>query len=383
MTDFGGRYRRVRLLGAGGMGEVWLAHDEELDDRPVAVKIMHSRMLADAEDAARFQREMRLAAHMQHPNIMTVYTTGADNGAPFMVMEHLAGRDLSHVTRGALDASQVARIGRDACAALAYAHAQGVVHRDIKPGNLFLCDSGLVKVTDFGIAKAVSGTRLSATGTLVGTLPYMAPEQWLGQPAAFGNDIWAVGCVLYELLTGRLPRTYATPPEYVAAAARRELVVPLEQLTSVPPWLADAVMAMLRPSPGERPSAAECVQLLSGMPAAPPGGAASATATVGQRPAGISAPRPARRKRLLIITCAVIAAVAAGGGTWAGLASRSPSSAANGCVTVNVPGVPILHKCGSQAKFFCRAAYAYHQPYWVAVRPACERAGLTKSKVGG
>jgi serine/threonine-protein kinase len=192
------------------MGEVWLALDEELDDRPVAIKIMHSRMPAGAEDAARFRREMRLAARMQHPNIMTIFTTGDDDGTPFMVMEYLEGSDLSQVGVR-LDAGQVARIGRDACAALAYAHAQGVVHRDIKPGNLFLCGTGLLKVTDFGIARAVTRTRLSATGTLVGTFPYMAPEQWLGQPPAFSNDIWATGCVLYELLSGRLPRQYPDP----------------------------------------------------------------------------------------------------------------------------------------------------------------------------
>src|SRR5258708_4136879 len=259
MADFGGRYRRGRLLGAGGMGEVWLAYDEDLDDRPVAIKVMRSALLAEPEDAARFQREMRLAARMQHPNIMTVYTTGTDKGVPFMVLEYLEGSDLSKTVADSagrpsavLGPGQVARIGRDTCSALAYAHGLGVVHRDIKPGNLFLCDSGLVKVADFGIAKAVSGTRLSATGTLVGTFPYMAPEQWLGEPAAFNNDIWAVGCVLYELLSGVLPRSYAIPSEYVAAAARRERIAPLASSAGIPPWLAAAIMAMLQPDPRGR-----------------------------------------------------------------------------------------------------------------------------------
>src|SRR5487761_748855 len=120
MADFGGRYRQVRLLGTGGMGEVWLALDEELGGRPVAIKRMHSRMLADAEDVARFQREMRLAARMQHPNIMSLFTTGADNGVPFMVMEYLEGRDLGKVPR-VMGADEVARVGRDTCAALQYA----------------------------------------------------------------------------------------------------------------------------------------------------------------------------------------------------------------------------------------------------------------------
>ena len=263
MADFGGRYRQVRLLGAGGMGEVWLALDEELGGRPVAIKRMHPQMLADAGDVARFQREMRLAARMQHPNITTLFTTGADNGIPFMVMEYLEGQDLGKSSR-TWGAAETARVGRDMCAALAYAHGLGVVHRDIKPANLFLCSTGQVKVTDFGIAKAVSGTSLTATGMLVGTLPYMAPEQWLGETAAFSNDVWAAGCVLYELLSGRPPRTYASPTDYIAAAARREAVPPLQPDARTPAWLADAIMAMLAPDPRHRPGAAECVQLLSG-----------------------------------------------------------------------------------------------------------------------
>lgn len=321
VADFGGRYRQVRLLGTGGMGEVWLALDEELGERPVAIKRMHSRMLADAEDVARFQREMRLAARMQHPNIMTLFTTGTDNGVPFMVMEYLEGQDLGKTPR-AWGADEVARVGRDTCAALQYAHGMGVVHRDIKPGNLFLCGTGQLKVTDFGIARAVSGTSLTATGTLVGTLPYMAPEQWLGEPAAFSNDIWAVGCVLYELVSGRPPRAYASPTDYVAAAARRELVPPLRPGASVPAWLARAIMAMLEPDPRRRPGAGECVRLLSG-----PSAQSHQTATIGQpvpalaylptEPSGVpratASPAPRSRSRTIALSAAALIAVAAGG----------------------------------------------------------------------
>lgn len=280
MADFGGRYRLGRLLGAGGMGEVWLAYDEDLGDRPVAIKMMRPGLLAEPEDTARFLREMRLAARMQHPNIMTVYTTGTNDGVPFMVLEYLEGSDLSQVAASAaagpaaiLGPEGVARIGRDTCTALAYAHQLGVVHRDIKPGNLFLCDSGLVKVTDFGIAKAASGTRLTATGTLVGTVPYMAPEQWLSEPASPANDMWAVGCVLYELLSGTLPRSYATPSEYVAAAARGQRVAPLPA-AGIPAWLSAAVMEMLRPDPRDRPAAADCAALLADPAVCPPGAGA-------------------------------------------------------------------------------------------------------------
>src|SRR5450756_369441 len=265
VADLGGRYRRGNLLGKGAMGKVWLALDEELGDRPVAIKVMRTEMLASPEDVARFQREMRLASRMQHPNIMTVFTTGTDNGAPFMVMEYLQGRDLSKVPPNR-DSDHVARIGRDTCAALAYAHDQGVVHRDIKPGNLFLCDTGVVKVTDFGIARTISGTKLTATGTIIGTFAHMAPEQCLGEPAAFSNDIWAVGCVLYELLSGHLPREYTTPLEFIAAAARREPVPPLPVGTSGSAWLANAVMAMLQTDPRSRPTADQCVLMLSKPP---------------------------------------------------------------------------------------------------------------------
>ena len=321
MADFGGRYQQVRLLGAGGMGEVWLALDEELGGRPVAIKRMHSRMMADAEDVARFQREMRLAARMQHPNIMTLFTTGTDHGVPFMVMEYLEGQDLGKIA-GIWKAAEAARIGRDTCAALEYAHAMGVVHRDIKPGNLFLCDKGQVKVTDFGIAKAVSGTSLTATGTLVGTLPYMAPEQWLGETAAFSNDIWAVGCVLYELLSGRPPRTYASATDYVAAAARREPVPPLHPNASIPAWLANAVMAMLEPDPRRRPAAAQCMQLLSGPPTQmrEPAAARQPIPLAGYAPAEPSGtpqapgvPVTQGRSRRIAFSVAALVAVAAGG----------------------------------------------------------------------
>ena len=244
MTDFGGRYRLDRRLGTGGMGEVWLAYDLELGDRPVAIKMMRSAMLSTPADLARFQREMRLASRMQHSNIMTVFTTGSDQGVPFMVMEYLQGSDLGKLPAG-WSHDEVARIGAETCCALAYAHSlePGVVHRDIKPGNLFVCETGTVKVTDFGLAKAVTEPTLSTAGTVLGTLPYISPEQWLGAPVTFSDDIWGVGCVLYALLSGRLPRLYESPIAYVSAAARREFVAPLPD--TVPAGLANAVLAML------------------------------------------------------------------------------------------------------------------------------------------
>jgi Protein kinase domain/PASTA domain len=278
VANFGERYELIRQIGAGGMGEVWLAHDEQLAGRPVAIKIMHKHMLPNPADVARFEREAQIAAAMDHPNIVTVYTTGNYDGAPFMVMEYLRGQDLERAQPDG-GASRVAAIGRDVCAALAYAHGKGVIHRDIKPGNLFLCDTGQVKVTDFGIARAMSGTTLSAAGSLVGTFAYMPPEQWRGAAPAFSNDVWATGCVLYRLLSGRPPRVFPDAAGYAAAALRGDPVPGLREVSGAPAWLADAVMAMLDPDPARRPPAADCVRLLSGMPALAP---AAVAAPVGQ-----------------------------------------------------------------------------------------------------
>jgi serine/threonine protein kinase len=180
---------------------------------------------------------MRFAAMMGHPNIVTVYTTGACDGAPFMVMEYLRGHDLERAQPDG-GAARVAAIGRDVCAALAYAHGQGVIHRDIKPGNLFLCDTGQVKVTDFGIARAASGTTLSVAGSIVGTFAYMPPEQWRGAAPAFSNDVWAAGCVLYRLISGRPPRVFPDAAGYATAALRGDPVPGLREVSGAPAWLA-------------------------------------------------------------------------------------------------------------------------------------------------
>lgn len=263
MANFGERYQLVERLGSGGMGEVWLARDEELAGRPVAIKIMQRHLLPNEADVTRFEREMRFAAMMNHPNIVTVYTTGTYDHAPFMVMEYLRGRDLEKAPPVG-DARPVAAIGRDICSALAYAHSQGVLHRDIKPSNLFLCESGQVKVTDFGIARAVGETTRSTTGILVGTLAYLPPERWRGEPPDFSNDIWAAGCVLYRLICGRLPRVLPEAPDYAAAALRADPVADLRDITDAPAWLTSPVMAMLAVDPASRPTAAECAQLLAG-----------------------------------------------------------------------------------------------------------------------
>ena len=291
MANFGERYVLISRIGSGGMGEVWLAHDEQLASRPVAIKIMHQHMLPNGGDVARFEREMRFAAMMDHPNIVTVYTTGTYEDAPFMVMEYLRGNDLEKAPSGG-DAELVAGMGRDICSTLAYAHRKGVLHRDIKPSNLFLCEGGQVKVTDFGVARAVGGTALTSAGVLVGTFAYLPPERWRGEPPAFSNDIWAAGCVLYRLISGRLPRVLPDAADYAAAAARGDPITDLHDITDAPAWLAAPVMAMLAGDPADRPTAVDCLKLLSGARPARPAGRAAAQAA---SPGG-DRPRPPRPK---------------------------------------------------------------------------------------
>ena len=290
---FGDRYELIRRIGAGGMGEVWLAHDEELAGRPVAIKIMHRHMLPNADDVARFEREMRFAALMHHPNIVTVYTSGTWEGAPFLVMEYLRGHDLEQALPGG-DAEHIAGIGRDVCSGLAYAHREGVIHRDIKPANLFRCESGQVKITDFGVARAVDGAALSTIGVIVGTLAYMPPERWRGDPPAFSNDIWAVGCVLYRLISGRLPRLLPDVADYAAAATRGAPFPDLRDITDAPGWLTGPVMAMLADDPVLRPTAGECVRLLSSaqFPVPAPGRPARGRYLPGELGSGHTDPGP-------------------------------------------------------------------------------------------
>jgi serine/threonine-protein kinase len=292
VANFGERYQLIKRLGAGGMGEVWLAHDEQLAGRPVAIKIMHKHMLPDPGDVARFEREARIAASMDHPNIVTVYTTGTYRAAPYMVMEYLKGQDLQRALPGG-GAERVAVIGRDICGALAYAHGKGVIHRDIKPANLFLCDTGRVKVTDFGIARAASGTTLSAPGVLIGTFAYLSPEQWHGTAPTFSNDVWAAGCVLYRLISGRPPREFPDAAGYAAAAMRGDPVTDLRDISDAPDWLAGAVMAMLDPDPARRPAASDCARLLSGLPSMVPWPASLGRGSPGQAGAGWAEPGPA------------------------------------------------------------------------------------------
>ncbi|HZC29393.1 MAG TPA: serine/threonine-protein kinase, partial [Gaiellaceae bacterium] len=201
-----GRYRIVRRLGAGGMAVVELAHDLQLD-RPVAIKLLGENLLGDADVRRRFVREARSAARLAHPNVVRVFDTGEAAGRPFIVMEYVAGASLAAVLheRGKLPPDEVVRLGMQASAGLGHAHGHDLVHRDVKPQNLILRDDGTLKIADFGLVRGDETTHVTRDGTLLGTAAYIAPEQAAGAEVTAAADIYSLGAVFYELLTGRPP----------------------------------------------------------------------------------------------------------------------------------------------------------------------------------
>ncbi len=197
----GGRYRVVRHLGSGGMASVLLCQDERLD-RQVAVKRLHADSPADVEQ--RFAREAKVGASLNHPNLVSVFDTATDDENVFIVMEYVDGEALARtLKRGPLEPDRVAAMVRDVGAALDHVHAHGVVHRDVKPGNVLLRRDGVAKLVDLGIATAQDHTRLTHSGMVLGTAAYMAPEQLEGGETTPATDIYALAVVAYESLTGR------------------------------------------------------------------------------------------------------------------------------------------------------------------------------------
>lgn len=254
-----GRYELQDEIASGGMGTVWRARDEVLG-RPVAVKVLHDHLARDPDLFDRFRLEAVAAARLTHPAVVRVFDTGVDGGVCFIVMELFEGNTLESLLkeRGTLKPEEAARIVRSALQGLGHAHRQGVVHRDVKPGNILIDREGYVKVTDFGIAKAAfAGDDLTTTGNLLGTSRYLAPEQVTGGPVDARADLYATGIVLYEALTGRTPFQANT---HIATATMRlsEDPVPPRALRSgISRELDAVVMRALARSPDERYGSAE------------------------------------------------------------------------------------------------------------------------------
>ncbi|MGW4051023.1 protein kinase domain-containing protein [Streptomyces sp. NPDC004779] len=281
-----GRYQLRDLLGEGGMASVYLAYDSALD-RQVAIKTLHTELGREASFRERFRREAQAVAKLSHTNIVSVFDTGEDtlDGGlmPYIVMEYVEGQPLGSALAadvrqyGAMPADKALKVTADVLAALEVSHEMGLVHRDIKPGNVMMTKRGVVKVMDFGIARAMQSgvTSMTQTGMVVGTPQYLSPEQALGRPVDARSDLYSVGIMLFQLLTGRLPFDADSPLAIAYAHVQEEPVAASSVNRSVTPAMDALIARALRKNPNERfPSAAamrdECLRVLSaGQSAAP------------------------------------------------------------------------------------------------------------------
>ena len=328
------RYRIVKHLARGGMADVYEAEDTLLN-RAVAVKVLHANFASDDAFVARFRREAQAAANLSHPNIVAIYDWGQDEGTYFMVMELIRGRTLREMlrTEGAILPRRAAEIAAEAAAALSIAHQHGVFHRDIKPGNIMITDEGTVKVTDFGIARALDDSEeLTRTGAVIGTATYFSPEQAQGLPADERSDVYSLGIVLYEMLAGKPPFTGespvavayqhvsepAIPPDVVNPEVPRELSAIDEHAIQKAPdqryQSADEFRSDLdRYLAGSEPIAAAAV--VAAAPTAvitAPGAASAATYAAGGTPPPASPPETRSQRSYWVIVGALAAVLLVG-----------------------------------------------------------------------
>jgi eukaryotic-like serine/threonine-protein kinase len=315
-----GRYRLDQRLAAGAMSEVWGAEDTELGRR-VAIKL-----LGPGADPARFDREARAVAALAHPNICQVYDYGEERGRPFMALEYLGGGSLEDrlLTGEPYPDDETRRIAHELAAALAHAHARGLVHRDLKPANVLFDEEGRAKIADFGIARLSGAGTLTEAGTLLGTAAYISPEQAMGLPATSASDVYSFGVILYRMLTGRLPFEAESPIELASLHAHEHPAPLLNVRPDAPGDLASLVDAALAKDPEARPEDGAALAAMLGreatLSAAPTLMAAEPTAVLPRQP-GRRPPRPNRQAALLIVVA--VLALVAGGVALAVLATRS------------------------------------------------------------
>lgn len=353
------RYRLGPVLGRGGMGEVREATDQRLG-RSVAVKLLQPSMASDPGARNRFEDEARSAAKLVHPNTVAVFDTGEHEGIPYIVMEYLPGRTLAdEIAEGPLAPARVRTVALQVLGALEAAHRAGVIHRDIKPGNILLTTDGTAKVGDFGIAKTAEGLDHTATGMILGTPSYLAPERILGAPATERSDLYATGVVLYEALTGSKPFAARTPLATAAAIQHGDPPPLTDARTGADPGLIAAIERAMAKDPERRFASAAAMAadiqaaqaptaeatrniatpVTTAMPTTSPSGAVSPPMHA-QEPAGPS--RAPMRVPPLAIAALVLAALLMVAILFAGRGDDEPAGDGDPATTAPTAGTPAL-----------------------------------------
>src|SRR5919202_505485 len=352
------RYRAIEPLGSGGMAEVYLAHDEVLA-RDVALKILSRRCAEDDVLVERFRSEARSAAALSHPNIVSVYDRGeTDDGTYYIVMEYVPRGTLKDriLRKGPLPPRTAAAVASQVAEALEAAHRRGVIHRDIKPQNILITSSGDVKVADFGIARAASSRTLTKTGLIMGTAHYISPEQAMGDPVGPQSDLYSLGVVLYEMLTGEVPYDAETPIGIAMKHVNGRLPAPREVDPSIPEGINAITVRLLAKDPKDRyPDAASLIEDLDRVGEGLMPVAATMQTASGSPPAaretriGVPSPGPyrekkRRRKIFSWVTVAALLAIlvligAVGWGFWQNLQERDNVSTLDAPSMVEVPDV--------------------------------------------